>query len=95
MRAFWASSGDVVATGVKHSVRELVDVAFARVGLDPQGFVGTDPALLRPAEVNHLCGDAGKARAKLGWRPKVDFRTLVEMMVDADLERVRREIAAG
>ncbi len=85
----------VVATGVKHSVRELVDVAFARAGLDPARYVQTDPALLRPAEVNHLCGDAGKARAELGWRPKVDFRALVEMMVDADLERVRREIAAG
>jgi GDPmannose 4,6-dehydratase len=85
----------VVATGVKHSVRELVDVALARVGLDPERCVRTDPALLRPAEVNHLCGDASKALAKLGWRPKVDFRGLVEMMVDADLERVRREIAAG
>ena len=85
----------VVATGVKHSVRELVDVAFARVGLEPDLYVRTDPALLRPAEVNHLCGDAGKARAELGWCPKVDFRELVEMMVDADLERVRREIAMG
>ncbi|HVX61217.1 MAG TPA: GDP-mannose 4,6-dehydratase [Pirellulales bacterium] len=85
----------VVATGVKHSVRELVEIAFARVGLDPKEHVRTDPALLRPAEVNHLCGDAGKARAKLGWRPKVAFRELVEMMVDADLERVRREIAAN
>ena len=85
----------VVATGVKHSVRELVDVAFAHAGLDPARYVRTDPALLRPAEVNHLCGDAGKAREKLGWRPKVDFRELVEMMVDADLQRVRREIAAG
>ncbi|HUY32144.1 MAG TPA: GDP-mannose 4,6-dehydratase [Pirellulales bacterium] len=85
----------VVATGVKHSVRELVDLAFARVGLDPEQCVHTDPALLRPAEVNHLRGDAGKARAQLGWRPKVDFRELVEMMVDADLERVRREIATG
>ena len=85
----------VVATGVKHSVRELVDVAFGRAGLDPARHVRTDPALLRPAEVNHLCGDAGKARDKFGWRPKVDFRKLVEMMVDADLERVRREIVAG
>ena len=85
----------VMATGIKHSVRELVEIAFARVGLDPKKYVRTDPALLRPAEVNHLCGDAGKARAKLGWRPKVAFRELVEMMVDADLERVRREIAAN
>lgn len=84
----------VVATGIKHSVRELVEIAFARVGLDPEHYVRTDPALLRPAEVNHLCGDASKAQAQLGWRPKVAFRELVEMMVDADLQRVRREIAA-
>ncbi len=84
----------VVATGIKHSVRELVEIAFARVGLDPEQYVRTDPALLRPAEVNHLCGDASKAKAQLGWRPKVAFRELVEMMVDADLQRVRREIAA-
>lgn len=81
--------------GVKHSVRELVDVAFARVGLDPARYVHIDSSLLRPAEVNHLCGNSAKARAKLGWRPKVDFRQLVEMMVDADLERVRREVATG
>ncbi|HEV7221483.1 MAG TPA: GDP-mannose 4,6-dehydratase [Pirellulales bacterium] len=85
----------VVATGVKHSVRELVEIAFARVGLDPGKCVRTDPALLRPAEVNHLCGDSSQAREKLGWRPKVDFRELIEMMVDADLQRVRGELAAG
>lgn len=85
----------VVATGIKHSVRELVDVACAHVGLDPTRYVQIDASLLRPAEVNHLCGDSSKARAKLGWRPKVDFRQLVQMMVDADLERVRREVAMG
>ncbi|HXT57178.1 MAG TPA: GDP-mannose 4,6-dehydratase [Pirellulales bacterium] len=85
----------VVATGVKHSVRELVEIAFARVGLDPQKHVRTDPALLRPAEVNHLCGDSSLAREKLGWRPKVNFRELIEMMVDADLARVQRELAAA
>ena len=85
----------VVATGIKHSVRELVEIAFARVGLDPQKYVRTDPALLRPAEVNHLCGDSSLAREKLGWRPKVNFRELVEMMVDADLQRVQRELAAA
>lgn len=84
----------VIATGVKHSVRELVEIAFARAGLDPKQHVRTDPALLRPAEVNHLCGDSSKAREKLGWRPKVSFRELIEMMVDADLARVRRELAA-
>lgn len=84
----------VIATGIKHSVRELVEIAFARAGLDPQQHVRTDPALLRPAEVNHLCGDSSKAREKLGWRPKVSFRKLIEMMVDADLARVERELAA-
>ena len=83
----------VIATGVKHSVRELVEIAFARVGLDPQKHVRTDPALLRPAEVNHLCGDSGKAREKLGWKPKVSFQELIEMMVDADFKRVDRELA--
>lgn len=81
----------VVATGEKHTVRELVDIAFARVGLNPSQYVETDPALLRPAEVNHLCGDSTKARQKLGWRPRVGFRELIEMMVDADLQRVRAE----
>jgi GDPmannose 4,6-dehydratase len=84
----------VIATGVKHSVRELVEIAFARAGLDPEKHVRTDPALLRPAEVNHLCGDSSKAREKLGWKPKVSFRELIEMMVDADLSRVGRELAA-
>src|SRR5262245_5372897 len=78
----------VIATGVSHSVRELVDIAFGRVGLDWQKFVKVDPALLRPAEVDHLLGDASKARQVLGWKPQVDFRRLVEMMVDADLERL-------
>jgi GDPmannose 4,6-dehydratase len=80
----------VVATGVKHSVRDLVETAFNHVGLDWRDHVEVDTALLRPADVNTLCGDASKARQKLGWRPKVTFRELVEMMVDADLERVAR-----
>lgn len=83
----------VVATGEKHSVRELVELAFAHVGLDWQAHVETDPALFRPAEVNTLRGDAAKARRVLGWRPEVDFVGLVRMMVDADLARVRREVA--
>ena len=78
----------VIATGVSHSVRELVEIAFARVGLDWQKFVKVDPALLRPAEVDHLLGDASKARKILGWKPQVDFKQLVEMMVDADVERL-------
>jgi GDPmannose 4,6-dehydratase len=68
-------------------VRELVEIAFARVGLDWQKFVTLDPALIRPAEVDHLIGDASKARAELDWTPSVDFKGLVEMMVDADLAR--------
>jgi GDPmannose 4,6-dehydratase len=85
----------VIATGVSHSVRELVQIAFARVGLDWQEHVRVDPALLRPAEVDHLLGDATKARAELAWRPQVDFRQLVEMMVDADLERLTAAAASA
>jgi GDPmannose 4,6-dehydratase len=78
----------VIATGVSHSVRELIEIAFGRVGLDWRKHVRQDPALLRPAEVDHLLGDATKARRELGWAPEVDFRQLVEMMVDADLARL-------
>ena len=83
----------VVATGVKHSVRELVDLAFGHAGLDWRDHVVIDPKLLRPAEINTLRGDASKARRVLGWEPRVPFAELVRMMVDADLERVRRELA--
>ncbi len=78
----------VVATGVSHSVRELVEVAFAHAGLDWQRHIRVDPTLLRPAEVEYLLGDPSKARAQLGWTPSVNFRELVEMMVDADLARL-------
>jgi GDPmannose 4,6-dehydratase len=78
----------VIATGISHSVRELIETAFARVGLDWQNHVRVDPALLRPAEVEHLLGDCTKARVELGWTPGVTFKQLVEMMVDADLDRV-------
>src|SRR6266513_2118075 len=78
----------VIATGVSHSVRDLIQIAFARVGLDWQKHVRVDPALLRPAEVEHLLGDASKAKKDLGWTPSVDFKQLVEMMVDADLARL-------
>ena len=78
----------VIATGVSHSVRQFVEIAFAHAGLDWQKHVRVDPALLRPAEVEHLLGDAGKARQVLGWKPEVSFEQLVEMMVDADLERL-------
>jgi GDPmannose 4,6-dehydratase len=78
----------VIATGISHSVRDLVDVAFAHVGLDWREHVALDPKLIRPAEVEHLIGDSTKARTQLGWNPSVDFQALVKMMVDADLERV-------
>ena len=76
----------VIATGETHSVRELVDVAFGHVGIDPADHVRTDPRFLRPAEVEHLIGDASKARADLGWEPRTSFTELVHAMVDADLE---------
>jgi GDPmannose 4,6-dehydratase len=84
----------VIATGISHSVRELVQIAFAHAGLDWEKHVRVDPALLRPAEVDHLLGDASKARTTLGWTPRVDFTQLVEMMVDADLERLAASAAA-
>jgi GDPmannose 4,6-dehydratase len=80
----------VVATGESHSVRELVEVAFGHAGLDWQTHVKLDPRFLRPAEVDHLVGDASKARRMLGWKPEVDFEGLVRMMVDADLARLSR-----
>jgi len=79
----------VVATGETHSVRELVEIAFGVVGLRWQDYVKIDPALLRPAEVDTLIGDASKARRVLGWSPRVNFAALVETMVRADLERLR------
>jgi GDPmannose 4,6-dehydratase len=83
----------VIATGVAHSVRDLVETAFGHAGLDWQRHVRLDPALLRPAEVEHLIGDASKARTKLGWVPEVDFTRLVKMMVDEDLARLSRQAA--
>jgi GDPmannose 4,6-dehydratase len=83
----------VVATGATHSVRELLEVAFEHVGLDYRDHVEIDPKLLRPAEVYHLRGDASKARRKLGWNPVVSFAQLVHMMVDEDLNRLKRGVA--
>jgi GDPmannose 4,6-dehydratase len=80
-----AADDYVIATGEAHSVRELCEVAFARVGLDWRRYVVVDKTYVRPAEVDHLIGDAAKAHRVLGWMPKVSFRNLVEMMVDADL----------
>jgi GDPmannose 4,6-dehydratase len=85
----------VIATGEEHSVEEFADLAFAHAGLDRNQHVKTDPAFLRPAEVDHLVGDAAKAREQLGWEPRVSFRELVEMMVDADLERLSSTAATS
>jgi GDPmannose 4,6-dehydratase len=79
----------VIATGEAHSVQELVEVAFGHVGLDWEKYVGVDERYLRPAEVDHLIGDPAKAKKALGWEPTVDFRGLVQMMVDADVERLK------
>jgi GDPmannose 4,6-dehydratase len=78
----------VIATGQSHSVKELVETAFGHAGLEWQQYVRLDPALIRPAEVDHLIGDSAKARHELGWEPSVDFRGLVEMMVDDDIRKV-------
>jgi GDPmannose 4,6-dehydratase len=81
----------VIATGETHSVRELVEVAFSHVGLDWQERVKVDQRFIRPAEVDLLIGDATKARTVLGWKPEVDFVTLVRMMVDADMARLTKD----
>jgi GDPmannose 4,6-dehydratase len=80
----------VVGTGEAHSVRELVEVAFAHVGLDWQKHVVSDPKFYRPAEVDVLIADPSKARRDLGWSPRIGFAELVRMMVDADLDRLAR-----
>ena len=85
----------VIATGTSHSVRDLVETAFSHAGLDWREHVRTDPALMRPAEVEHLVGDPSRAAAELGWRPSVDFTGLIRMMVDADVERIGRRTAGG
>lgn len=80
----------VIATGETHTVRDFVEMAFSYVGLDWREHVVTDPAFVRPAEVDILIGDPSKAKKGLGWEPKVKFKQLVEMMVDADLARIDR-----
>jgi GDPmannose 4,6-dehydratase len=79
----------VVATGIANSVRDLCRIAFEHAGLDYEKHVVIDERLYRPAEVDHLLGDPTKAREELGWEPKVRFETLVKMMVDADIERLK------
>ena len=81
----------VVATGESISIRAFLDLVFERVGLDWKEYVGIDPRYFRPAEVDHLEGDASKARKCLGWVPETDVRTLVAMMVDGDMKLAERE----
>src|SRR6266702_2895053 len=83
------------ATGETHSVRELLEVAFSAAGLDWQKYVEMDPKLIRPAEVDHLCGDAAKAKQQLGWEPTTGFKQLIEMMVAADLKLVHSSLPAA
>ncbi|NLE66310.1 MAG: GDP-mannose 4,6-dehydratase [Lentisphaerae bacterium] len=95
VRAMWmmlqrpAPEDYVIASGENHSVREFAEIAFAHAGLDWRKHVISDPALIRPAEVENLLGDCSKAKRDLGWAPSVDFPGLVRMMVDADLARLK------
>lgn len=81
----------VIATGVTHSIRELCEVAFGHVGLEWNNYVVQDERFMRPAEVDLLVGDASKAKRALGWEPTITFRELIAMMVDADLDALRRQ----
>jgi GDPmannose 4,6-dehydratase len=85
----------VVATGETHSVSEFLSLAAEHAGVDLKERVVVDPRYFRPAEVDLLLGDASKARAALGWKPKVDFKQLVKMMVEADIELAEREVRAS
>jgi GDPmannose 4,6-dehydratase len=85
----------VIATGETHTVREFLEEAFAYAGLDWKPYVKIDDRYFRPAEVDLLIGDASKANAKLGWKPKTTFKELVRLMVDADMEQVRNESHHG
>jgi GDPmannose 4,6-dehydratase len=81
----------VVATGVPHSVRDWIQIAFDYLGLDWQRYIISDRKLFRPADVDCLLGDPRKAMAKLGWKPKVSFNELVKMMVDLDLRMTQKD----
>ena len=93
VRAMWlalqqpVADDYVIATGETHSVRDLLNIAFSHAGLDWHKYVEVDSALLRPVEADNRCGNARKAHTVLGWKPEVDFRRLIEMMVDSDLAR--------
>lgn len=83
----------VVATGLTHSVRELCEVAFSRAGLRYEDYVRVDEKFIRPAEVDSLVGNPAKISEKIGWKPQVDFAGLIEMMVDADIDRLRPQVS--
>ena len=80
----------MIATGVTHTVQRCVELAFERVGLDWQQYVVIDDAFKRPAEVDLLVGDPGKAKRELGWEPRTSFEELIALMVDADLKLLSR-----
>lgn len=82
----------VIATGETHTVKEFVEIAFQHVGLNWQDFVIHDPKFFRPAEVDSLLGDSGKAKKLSGWKPKISFEQLVKLMVENDLEKYSLEI---
>jgi GDPmannose 4,6-dehydratase len=82
----------VIATGVAHSVRDLAERAFSKAGLNWKDHVEVDPALMRPADVDHLLGDSSKASSMLGWKPEVSFEEMIEMMVDSDMSLVAAEV---
>jgi len=101
VRAMWlmlqqdAPDDYVIATGQSHAVQDLVEIAFGHAGLDWRRHVKEDPALLRPAEVDHLIGDPSKAAERFGWKPSLTFEQLIKMMVDADLERLEGATATS
>ncbi len=82
----------VIATKETHTIRECLEVAFGRLGLDWQKYVELDPRYYRPAEIELLIGDYGKAKRKMGWEPKMKFKDLIELMVDADLALIQDQL---
>ena len=85
----------VIATGEMHNIREFLELAFSRAGLDWRDHVVSDPRFFRPAEVDRLVGDYSKARQKLGWQPNTSFEELANMMVDSDMKAQQRVVASG
>jgi len=83
----------VLATGETHSVKEFVERAFAHVGLDWRRYVEVDPQYYRPTEIDRLEGDASRARDRLGWTPRIKFRDLVKIMVDADVQLLEDKLS--